>query len=93
MNQFLNNTTGHMILGGITVLLFSPLFALFGFPWFILVMFVSTIAGLLKELGDHFGWWNHDENNFRQAMNDIAEWTFGGVIFTLFITIIKYGIN
>ena len=79
-----------MILGGLIVLFLSPFFALLGFPGFLFIIFVPIIIGTLKELGDYYGWWKHDGNNFRQAMNDISEWTFGGMVFTLFITVTKY---
>lgn len=93
MDKYLNTTTGHMILGGLLVLFFSPVFALLDFPYFLTVFLVSTLGGVIKEIGDFFKWWSHEDSNFRKALNDIAEWTFGGVVFTTFITITKYGIN
>jgi hypothetical protein len=90
MNDFLNNTTGHMILGGLLVLVLSPVFTLLGFPGYLLILLVPLAVSIVKECGDYFGWWPHDKSNFRQAMNDIAEWVFGGVVFGSLIAVTKF---
>ena len=90
MNDFLNETTGHMILGGLAVLFASPIFIRLGFPLYLFVLIIPLFLAIFKELGDHFKLWNHGPNGFRQSVNDISEWMFGAVIFTAILGIDKF---
>lgn len=90
MDKWINSTTAHAIGGGLIVLIFSPVFALLGFPGYLGVVGLVLVWASIKEMGDHFKWWAHEDSNFRQAINDIAEWVFGAVVFALFIGITKF---
>lgn len=90
MEKWFNYRIGHMLSGGFIVLIFSPVFALLGFPGYLSILGLVLIVATLKECGDFFKWWDHEESNFLQAIGDVSEWVFGGVVFTLFIGITKF---
>ena len=90
MNPFLNDTTGHMILGGLLVLFFSPFFSLLEFPAYLSILGVPLLVSVFKELGDYWQWWPHEPSSFRQALHDISEWMFGAMVFTLFIALSRF---
>lgn len=90
MDKWLNATTGHAILGGLLVLVFSPLFVRLGFPGYLIVLAIPLNVAILKEVGDARQWWPHEPSNFKQALGDVAEWFFGGCFFALFVGLAKF---
>jgi hypothetical protein len=83
---YLNATTGHMIAGGLSVLITSPIFVRVGFPYYLIVLVIPLGLSLARELYQV----KKRETSFLQSINDIGEWMFGGVIFTAMIGLSVY---
>jgi ABC-type spermidine/putrescine transport system permease subunit II len=88
---YLNSGTGHMIAGGLVVLVFAPISSHFlGFPYgflsFLSLTGLAVLSGLTREVYQAFT----NDTDFKTSITNVAQWAFGGLVFSTFIALAIY---
>lgn len=83
--DYFNARMAHISLGGLTVLFFSPAFALLPVRMHVLVISVPVVLAGIKECGETLQLWNHESQSWKIALVNWLEWQLGGVLVEIFV--------
>lgn len=88
--EYWRATTAHMIGGLLLVLLLSPLLVRLPLPLYNVIL-APLSAGLTRETYQFIAISERDDQTFPKALQNIAEWVFGGLFATTFIYLTLMG--